>query len=79
MNQTLNDPNTISDSTEVPYLLRLKKVQRRFATRFTSLNNLLLAYDKGQSKPKEVNKIIKKDSWLNPKNFIEYQLKNVKS
>lgn len=44
-----------------------------------SINNLLLAYDKGQSKPKEVNKIIKKDSWLNPKNFIAYQLKNGKA
>lgn len=44
-----------------------------------SLNNLLLAFDKGQSKPKEVNKIIKKDSWLNPKNFIAYQLKNGKA
>ncbi|WP_298136794.1 AAA family ATPase [Flavobacterium sp.] len=44
-----------------------------------SLNNLLLAYDKGQTKPKEVNKIIKKDSWLNPKNFIAYQLKNGKA
>lgn len=44
-----------------------------------SINNLLLAYDKGQTKPKEVNKIIKKDSWLNPKNFIAYQLKNGKA
>lgn len=44
-----------------------------------SLNNLLLAYDKGQSKSKEVNKIIKKESWLNPKNFIAYQLKNGKA
>ncbi len=44
-----------------------------------SINNLLLAYDKGQSKPKEVNKIIKKDSWLNPKNFIAYQLRNGKA
>ncbi|GAB3716020.1 AAA family ATPase [Flavobacterium koreense] len=44
-----------------------------------SINNLLLAYDKGQSKPKEVNKIIKKDSWLNPKKFIAYQLKNGKA
>lgn len=41
-----------------------------------SINNLLLAYDKGQTKSKEVNKIIKKESWLNPKNFIAYQLKN---
>ncbi|GEM56521.1 hypothetical protein B0A58_13955 [Flavobacterium branchiophilum NBRC 15030 = ATCC 35035] len=44
-----------------------------------SLNNLLLAYDKGQSKPKEVAKIIKKESWLNPKKFIAYQLKNGKA
>jgi predicted ATPase len=44
-----------------------------------SLNNLLLAYDKGQKHPKEVNKIIKKESWLNPKNFIAYELKNGKA
>jgi hypothetical protein len=37
-NTNINDPNTIVDSTNVPYLLRLEKVQRRFATRFTSLN-----------------------------------------
>ena len=44
-----------------------------------SINNLLLAYDKGQSNPKEVTKIIKKESWLNPKNFIAYELKNGKA
>lgn len=44
-----------------------------------SINNLLLAYDKGQTHPKEVNKIIKRDSWLNPKNFIAYELKNGKA
>lgn len=44
-----------------------------------SINNLLLAYYKGQSSPKEVNKIIKKESWLNPKNFIAYELKNGKA
>ncbi|WP_374175159.1 AAA family ATPase [Flavobacterium tructae] len=44
-----------------------------------SINNLLLAYDKGQKKPKEVNKIINKESWLNPKNFIAYELKNGKA
>ena len=44
-----------------------------------SINNLLLAYDKGQKYPKEVNKIIKKESWLNPKNFIAYELKNGKA
>ncbi|UPZ17661.1 AAA family ATPase [Flavobacterium humidisoli] len=44
-----------------------------------SINNLLLAHDKGQKKTKEVNKIIKKESWLNPKNFIAYELKNGKA
>lgn len=44
-----------------------------------SINNLLLAYDKGQKNPKEVNKIIKKEYWLNPKNFIAYELKNGKA
>lgn len=44
-----------------------------------SINNLLLAHDKGQKNPKEVNKIIKKESWLNPKNFIAYELKNGKA
>ncbi|MEL1239705.1 AAA family ATPase [Flavobacterium flavipallidum] len=44
-----------------------------------SINNLLLAFDKGKIYPKEVNKIIKKESWLNPKNFIAYELKNGKA
>ena len=44
-----------------------------------SLNNLLLAFDKGQKNPKETQKIIKKESWLNPKKFIAYQLKNGKA
>jgi len=44
-----------------------------------SINNLLLAFDKGKTKPTEVNKIIKKESWLDPKNFIGYELKNGKA
>jgi hypothetical protein len=35
-----NDPNTQNDSAEVDELLRLKKVPRRFTTRFLSSNNL---------------------------------------
>jgi hypothetical protein len=45
-NTNINDPNTTSD---VSYLLRLKKVQRRFATRFTSLTNLQLQFGAGTS------------------------------
>jgi predicted ATPase len=44
-----------------------------------SINNLLLAYQKGIQKPKEVNKIIKKEYWINPKFFNAYELKNGKS
>jgi hypothetical protein len=43
-NTNINDPNSTLD---VPYLLRLKKVQRRFCTRFTSLSNLQIQFGVG--------------------------------
>ena len=43
-NTNINDPNSGKD---VPYLMRLKKVQRRFATRFTSNTNLQLQFGTG--------------------------------
>ena len=43
-NTNINDPNK---SLDVPYLLKLKKIQRRFATRFTSLNNLQIQFGAG--------------------------------
>lgn len=46
-NTNVNDPNNVSDSGEVPYLLKLKKVQRRFATRFTSLSNIQIQFGAG--------------------------------
>jgi len=42
-----NDPNNVQDAGDAPYLLRLKKVQRRFATRFTSLGNLQIQFGAG--------------------------------
>lgn len=45
-NTNINDPNLNGDT---PYLLRLKKVQRRFATRFTSNNNLQIQFGAGTS------------------------------
>lgn len=45
-NTNINDPNSGKD---VPYLMRLKKVQRRFATRFTSNSNLQLQFGTGDS------------------------------
>jgi len=52
-NTNLNDPNKIDD---VPYLLRLKKVPRRFSTRFTSLNNLQIQF--GSGTPETINEEI---------------------
>ena len=46
-NTNPNDPNNIQDSGEVPYLLNLKKVQKRFSTRFTSLDNLQIQFGSG--------------------------------
>ena len=43
-NTNINDPNKVDD---VPLLLKLKKVQRRFATRFTSLTNLQIQFGAG--------------------------------
>jgi len=52
-NTNVNDPNVNGDT---PYLLRLKKVARRFATRFTSLNNLQLQF--GAGNPSDVTEEI---------------------
>jgi len=46
-NTNVNDPNNVLDSGEVPYLLRLEKVQRRFATRFISSNTLQIQFGSG--------------------------------
>jgi hypothetical protein len=43
-NTNVNDPNQNGDT---PYLLKLKKVAKRFATRFTSLTNLQLQFGAG--------------------------------
>jgi hypothetical protein len=43
-NTNIYDPNVNGDT---PYLLRLKNVARRFATRFTSLSNLQLQFGAG--------------------------------
>ena len=46
-NTNVNDPNNVSDVGEVPYLLKLKKVQRRFATRLTSESTLQIQFGVG--------------------------------
>ena len=47
-NTNTNDPNFVSDP-EVPYLLELKAVQRRFATRFITSGSLQLQFGAGST------------------------------
>ena len=47
-NTNTNDPNTYIDG-EVPYLLKLKKVQRRFASRFLNEGSLQLQFGAGST------------------------------
>ena len=55
-NTNTNDPNNTADEGDVPYLLQLKKVQRRFATRFTSENNLQIQF--GAGNPEDIDELI---------------------
>ncbi len=55
-NTNPNDPNNVADAGEVPYLLQLKKLQRRFATRFTSENNLQIQF--GAGNPNDTDELI---------------------
>ena len=52
-NTNINDPNSDKDT---PYLLKLKKVARRFTTRFTSLQNLQIQF--GAGSPSDVTEEI---------------------
>jgi hypothetical protein len=45
-NSNINDPNNVINNN-TPYLLKLKKVQRRFTTRFSSLTNLQIQFGAG--------------------------------
>ncbi len=42
----------------------------------SAINDLLMAYKKGQKNQSEVEKIIQKESWLNPNDLSVYQLKD---
>ena len=55
-NTNTNDPNNVEDAGDVPYLLQLKKVQRRFATRFTSDSNLQIQF--GAGNPNDVDETV---------------------
>lgn len=46
-NTNVNDPNNYQNSEDTPYILKTKKVQRRFATRFLSNNRLQIQFGSG--------------------------------
>lgn len=53
-NTQLNDPNLSADSNTTPYLLKLRKVQRRFETRFDGNSRMNIKFGAGTSnKPDE--------------------------
>jgi hypothetical protein len=51
------DPNAQSDSSEVPYILNLKKVPRRFVTRFKSKTQLDIQFGAGTNQ-NNINEVI---------------------
>ena len=55
-NTNTNDPNNVADVGDVPYLLQLKKIQRRFATRLTSDTNLQIQF--GSGNPNDVDETV---------------------
>jgi hypothetical protein len=46
-NTNINDPNLSQNSEDAPYLLKLKKVQRRFSTRFKNSNTFQIQFGSG--------------------------------
>ena len=55
-NTNPNDPNNVANSGNTPYLLQLKKVQRRFATRLSSETNLKIQFGAGD--PNDTDELI---------------------
>jgi len=46
-NTNINDPNNYVNSDDAPYILQLKQVQNRFATRFLTQNQLQIQFGSG--------------------------------
>ena len=54
-NTNPNDPNNVQDAGNTPYLLNLKKVQRRFTTRFTNSTTLQIQFGSGTATDSDEN------------------------
>jgi hypothetical protein len=48
-NTNVNDPNFYNNGNETPFLLKLKQIQRRFATRFTNSGSLQIQFGAGNT------------------------------
>lgn len=57
-NTNPNDPNFSGNNGEVPYLLQLKKVPRRFTSRFTTPTNLQIQFGAGTNTQNNTEEII---------------------
>lgn len=57
-NSNPNDPNFSSDNVNTPYLLQLRKMPRRFVTRFTSPTNLQIQFGSGTTTQNNDEEII---------------------
>ena len=54
-NTNVNDPNLFQYNDDAPYLLKLKKVQRRFATRFRNSTTLQIQFGAGTTSDVDEN------------------------
>jgi hypothetical protein len=54
-NTNINDPNLFQYSGDTPYLLKLKKIQRRFATRFKNSTTLQIQFGAGSTSDDDEN------------------------
>jgi len=61
-NTNVNDPNLSQYSGDTPYLLKLKKVQRRFATRFRNATTLQIQFGAGTTADVDENIIPNPDN-----------------
>jgi hypothetical protein len=61
-NTNPNDPNNYQNVGDAPYLLKLKKVQRRFTTRFIDSGSLQLQFGAGTTKDVDENIIPNPDN-----------------
>lgn len=61
-NTNVNDPNLSQYNRDAPYLLKLKKIQRRFTTRFKNSNTLQIQFGAGASNDIDENIIPNPDN-----------------